>query len=280
MQAFSPRIEGKVSEMRFNSRLSILLTSLLVLSAAAEAAKVTVGAGSGSPGGSVSLPLTFSAEGASVAGLQLDLQVPQGLSVSSVSVGSAATAAGKQVQFAAVSGGVRILVWGLNTTVIGDGAVASVALSIASSALSGSVTVSATNALASDASGNAVTLSTASGTVTISSGVPPDKTMLLSQNRVAVSVRYRNQYSGATGDGTPVKQLDQYGYFWFDSAGNPEVFVKVLDFGGTNFLVFHSALSDLEYTVTFTVQRTGQSYVFNRPAGSVCGAADGSTVQK
>jgi hypothetical protein len=104
--------------------------------------------------------------------------------------------------------------------------------------------------------------------------------LLLSSDRVAVTLTWRNQFNNTTGQGTPVKQLDQYGYFWFDSPGNPEVFVKVLDFGGENFLVFHSALSNLEYTVTFKVLRTGVSYLFKRDAGSVCGVADGNTVKK
>lgn len=85
---------------------------------------------------------------------------------------------------------------------------------------------------------------------------------------------------GASGTAHGVKASDQYASFWFDSPSNPEVFVKVLDFGGDGFLVFHSSLSDLEYTVTFVVLRTGRSYTFKREAGSVCGLADGSTVRK
>ncbi|MCG3190813.1 MAG: hypothetical protein L6R30_13860 [Thermoanaerobaculia bacterium] len=112
------------------------------------------------------------------------------------------------------------------------------------------------------------------------SGPDGDPEMLLAGGRVAVSLVWKNQYSGTAGVGTPVKQMDQYGYFWFDSASNPEVFVKVLDFGGDSFLVFHSALSDLEYAVTFRVLRTNQAYSFKRDAGSVCGLADGSAVKK
>jgi dienelactone hydrolase len=108
----------------------------------------------------------------------------------------------------------------------------------------------------------------------------PAQEMLLAGDRVAVSLTWRNPGSGAGGAGTPVRQMDQYGYFWFDSADNPEVFVKVLDFGGASFLVFHAALSDLEYTVSYRVVRTGTVYSFKRPAGSVCGLADGSTVAK
>ncbi len=107
-----------------------------------------------------------------------------------------------------------------------------------------------------------------------------DTDLLLSNERVSVSLTWRNQYDGRTGRGTGVRQLDQYGYFWFDSPGNPEVFVKVLDFGGPSFLVFHSALSDLEYEVVFTVLRTGIAYRYKRTAGSVCGGVDGETVKK
>ncbi|MCC6131796.1 MAG: hypothetical protein IT186_17900 [Acidobacteria bacterium] len=121
-------------------------------------------------------------------------------------------------------------------------------------------------------------------TVSRVGGPPPPPTavneLLLSQGRVVVTLTWRSQYSGLTGNGTPVKQLDQYGYFWFDTADNPEVFVKVLDFGGNSYLVFHSALSDLEYTVTFRVLRTGQAYSFTRSPGSVCGLADNTTVKK
>ena len=104
--------------------------------------------------------------------------------------------------------------------------------------------------------------------------------MLLSQGRVAVSVTWRNQWNGTSGVGTPVKQLDQYGYFWFTGADNPEVFVKVLDFNNPAYLVFHAALSDLEYTVTFRVVRTNQRYSFKRDAYSVCGLVDTTTVLK
>jgi hypothetical protein len=107
--------------------------------------------------------------------------------------------------------------------------------------------------------------------------------LLLQLNRVAVTLTWRNQYdpSGNTkGNGTAVKQMDQYGYFFFDSPENPEVFVKVLDFGGNSFLVFHSALSDLEYTLHYRVLRTGITYTFRRDAGSICGLVDVSTVAK
>jgi uncharacterized protein (AIM24 family) len=117
-------------------------------------------------------------------------------------------------------------------------------------------------------------------TATFSAAPLSQDALLLSQDRVSVTLTWRSQYSGTTGKGTAVKQLDQYGYFWFESAQNPEVFVKVLDFGGDSFLVFHSALSDLEYTVSFKVLRTGQSFSFNRAPGSVCGLADGTTVKK
>ncbi len=104
--------------------------------------------------------------------------------------------------------------------------------------------------------------------------------LTLSEGRVEVTLRWRNQYNGTSGTGTAVRSMDQYGYFWFTSESNPEVFVKVLDFGGDSFLVFHAALSDLEYEIEVKVLRTGKVYTFKREAGSVCGLADGQTVKK
>ena len=104
--------------------------------------------------------------------------------------------------------------------------------------------------------------------------------LTLSQGRVVVTLTWRNPYNDQRGVGTAVKQMDQYGYFWFDDASNPEVFVKILDTGEPAYQVYHSSLGTFEYTVNFKVVRTGIIYPFNRPAYSVCGAADATTVKK
>jgi len=109
---------------------------------------------------------------------------------------------------------------------------------------------------------------------------PAGQCLRLSQARVAVTVDWRSQYSGQSGHALALPQDDQFGFFYFTSATNPEVFVKVLDFGSDRpFPIFYAGLTDLEYTVTFTVLSTGQSVSFLKPAGSYAGGGDSVTLR-
>ncbi|MCK6684829.1 MAG: SUMF1/EgtB/PvdO family nonheme iron enzyme [Thermoanaerobaculia bacterium] len=104
--------------------------------------------------------------------------------------------------------------------------------------------------------------------------------LLLSRGRVAVSVSWRSQYTGQTGQATPLPQKDEFGYFYFSDASNPEVFVKVLDFGASSpYLIFYAGLTDFEYTVTFKNVQTGQSISFSKEAGSYNGGADNAALK-
>ncbi len=99
--------------------------------------------------------------------------------------------------------------------------------------------------------------------------------LVLSKGKVGVSIEWRSQYSGASGKGTAIPQKDEFGFFYFSEADNPEVFVKVLNFGADKpFLLFWSGLTDLEYRVTFRHLQTGQSVTFLKSAGSTDGGAD------
>lgn len=100
---------------------------------------------------------------------------------------------------------------------------------------------------------------------------------VLSAGRVAVEVTWRSQYSGATGYARSVPENDTTSYFYFTSPENPEVFVKVLDFGpGNPYVVFYAGLTNYEYTVTFTNLSTGKQLIYNKPANSYAGGADKS----
>jgi hypothetical protein len=103
--------------------------------------------------------------------------------------------------------------------------------------------------------------------------------LLLSRQRVAVSVTYSDPYTGKTGSGTPIPQKDEFGYFYFYGPGNPEVFAKVLDFE-TTYAVFFSVLSDYGVTATFTNLDTGQSLVFAKPVGPPAGDFDSVSLKK
>ncbi|MCK6683547.1 MAG: alpha/beta fold hydrolase [Thermoanaerobaculia bacterium] len=112
--------------------------------------------------------------------------------------------------------------------------------------------------------------------VSVSAAVSTDPAeLLMTKGRVSVSVIYRNQYTGQTGTAIPLPQKDGFGFFTFSDPNNPEVFVKVLDFGATSpYLLFYAGLTDFEYTVTFQNLSTGKSISFKKPAGSFIGGAN------
>ncbi len=107
------------------------------------------------------------------------------------------------------------------------------------------------------------------------SGGGQNNQLLLSQGRIRVTVDWESQYSGEKGKAFSLPQVDQFGYFYFFDANNPEVFVKVLDFGNNKVQAFVGGLTDFGYRVTFTSVATGQQMIFVKPAGELFGFADG-----
>ncbi len=106
--------------------------------------------------------------------------------------------------------------------------------------------------------------------LTVTSGSIPGG-IPLSSERVDVEVTFRNQYSGERGKGYAIPQADGFVFFSFADPLNPEIFAKVLDFGGPGYLLFASGLTDLEYEVTFQSRKTGQKLTFSKPAGGTGG---------
>jgi hypothetical protein len=105
------------------------------------------------------------------------------------------------------------------------------------------------------------------------------QSLAFSSGRVSVTVDWRNPYSGETGRAYGIPKADQYGFFYYTDASNPEVFVKVLDFGAGNALVFVGGLTDFYYKVTFKVVRTGQTLVFEKPPYQYIGFVDATTLK-
>jgi hypothetical protein len=82
--------------------------------------------------------------------------------------------------------------------------------------------------------------------------------------------------------GIPIKQNEKFGYFWFihftddprlpevgGSPDNPEVLVKIVGpMPDGAYLLFHSGLTHLEYTLTVRDTVTGRSKTFTKPAGN------------
>ena len=113
------------------------------------------------------LPISFTAGATPVSTLQFDLTLPSSLSYSSVTTGSSAVAAGKSAQANGTSGGVRVLVFGLNQTAIGSGPIAVVRLNVASGTAVGTQPVSISGMVASDPGAVAVPISGMDGSVTV-----------------------------------------------------------------------------------------------------------------
>jgi hypothetical protein len=66
------------------------------------------------------------------------------------------------------------------------------------------------------------------------------------------------------------------GYFWFFSANNVELVLKVVDGRAFNnhFWVFYGALSDVEYTITVTDTTNGTLKIYRNAAGHLASVAD------
>ncbi len=96
--------------------------------------------------------------------------------------------------------------------------------------------------------------------------------------RFRVDVSWRT--SAGSGTGTAVPLTGDTGYFWFFSAANVELAVKILDGRPINgdFWVFYGALSDVEYTLRITDTRTGRTRTYHNPQGTMASVADTSAL--
>ena len=108
---------------------------------------------------------------------------------------------------------------------------------------------------------------------------PPDgmKLCLTQGERFQVTVDWRD-FQGNSGQGRAVTLTRDGGYFWFFTANNVELIVKVLDARVINgkFWVFYGALSNVEYTIRVRDTQTGQERVYANPLGQFASAGDTS----
>src|SRR5262249_59815985 len=83
---------------------------------------------------------------------------------------------------------------------------------------------------------------------------------------------------GTNGKGQSVPLTGDTGAFWFFSANNLELVVKVVDGRAFNnfFWVFYGALSNVEYTLTVTDTATGAVRSYSNPQGTLASVSDTS----
>ncbi len=103
-------------------------------------------------------------------------------------------------------------------------------------------------------------------------------TLCLNANRFRVQVNWVAANVGTSGAGRAAPIASDSGSFWFFSAGNLELNLKVVDGRAVNgrFWVFFGALSDVQYTITVTDTETGLQRIYANPQGRLASVADTS----
>ncbi len=95
--------------------------------------------------------------------------------------------------------------------------------------------------------------------------------LCLNRGRFRASVSFTT-YEGLEGQGQAVALGEDAGFFWFFSAGNPELVIKVLDAcqlpGFNSFWVFAAGLTDLRTNLRVIDTATGEERLYSRALGA------------
>ena len=115
-----------------------------------------------------------------------------------------------------------------------------------------------------------------SAVVTVPPCVAGAAVLCLNGGRYAVSATWATGSGSQTGNGQSFPLTADTGAFWFFSANNLELVVKVVDgraFNG-HVWVFAGALTDVAYTIQVTDSVTGEVRSYTNPAGQIASFAD------
>ena len=100
--------------------------------------------------------------------------------------------------------------------------------------------------------------------------------LCMNASRFEISVDWNVASQGRSGKGFAAPLTADTGYFWFFTANNVEIVIKVVDGRAFNnfFWVFYGALSDVEYKITVTDTATGRIRRYENPRGRLASVAD------
>lgn len=158
--------ELKVQDPAAYANFKTLTASLNArLSATNETQAILLVAGviSGAAGSSVTLPVIVIPGQFAAASIQADFLLPQGVTFVSASDGSATTSGGKSISTNVITGGFRLIIFGLNQTLLTQGVVANVTLSLGPNKTIYPIPM--TNPVASDATGHQQPMAVTSGLI-------------------------------------------------------------------------------------------------------------------
>src|SRR5450432_892937 len=145
---------------------TLALVSVACACCSAQTTALSVSAGSGSPGTTVGLSIALN--GAAPAGLEWTLKYSTAdITSATMAIGSAGKAAGKQMSCTSSAGSSTCLLWGINSTTISSGVVATVALTMSPTTQNTSSSIQLVNGVAAGSNGTAMTTSTAGSTLSI-----------------------------------------------------------------------------------------------------------------
>lgn len=104
---------------------------------------------------------------------------------------------------------------------------------------------------------------------------PGPETLCLNGGRFEVKVT-ATDFDGDNFDGQAVPQTADTGAFWYFSADNLELMIKVLDGRQINgkFWVFYGSLSDVEFDITVTDTQTGVVKTYHNPSATFASRGD------
>jgi hypothetical protein len=149
----------------------IVLTFTLLLTSNLNAATLTNGSESGSPGNkNISIPINLtSAPGEKVCGFNFDLNFDSTkLSFKEVALGSVATQVGKSLSYSQPnSNTIRVVVVGLNQNVIGDGTALNFTFDILNNAPAGKTELTITKPSLSDPNGKSLAVNVGGGALEV-----------------------------------------------------------------------------------------------------------------
>lgn len=147
------------------SKNQIALIQKYHLTNAGQCALLVVGVSTGTAGNTIPVTLSFLPSASTTTAVQVDLFVSSSFTMTGTAIGPAGMASGKSVQTSSVNGGTRVLVFGLNTTPIGPGILATLTYSSVAGMPKDFYPITPANITASDPNGLSSLICATSGAI-------------------------------------------------------------------------------------------------------------------